>query len=138
MSEVMIICIVDDDSIYQYAMRKDLQSLEMEKELLFFNDGEEAMNFMTANLIDTKSLPDIIFLDINMPIMDGFQFMEHFVQLKPRLGKKITVYMVSSSIDPEDIKRAEAISEISDYLIKPVNLGELRELVIKLKQSGNS
>ena len=134
----MIICIVDDDSIYQYAMRKDLQSLEMEKELLFFNDGEEAMNFMTANLIDTKSLPDIIFLDINMPIMDGFQFMEHFVQLKPRLGKKITVYMVSSSIDPEDIKRAEAISEISDYLIKPVNLGELRELVIKLKQSGNS
>ncbi|RIV45988.1 response regulator [Flagellimonas pelagia] len=138
MSEVMVICIVDDDSIYQYAMRKDLQSLEMEKELLFFNDGEEAMNFMTANLIDTKSLPDIIFLDINMPIMDGFQFMEHFVQLKPRLGKKITVYMVSSSIDPEDIKRAEAISEISDYLIKPVNLGELRELVIKLKQSGNS
>ena len=134
MSDNLIIYIIDDDDIYQFALRRNLNVLDLDKELLFFKDGEEAMDFLTENLEEGKKLPDIIFLDINMPIMDGFEFMEHFVQLRPRLGKCITVYMVSSSVDPADLKRAKAISEISDYLIKPVELEELGKLVLEIAE----
>ncbi|EPR70725.1 two-component response regulator [Winogradskyella psychrotolerans RS-3] len=67
-----------------------------------------------------------------MPIMDGFQFMEEYVKIKPKLSKKITIYMVSSSVDPVDIERAKNISDISDYIIKPIKAGQLQEIMNNL------
>lgn len=67
-----------------------------------------------------------------MPILDGFQFMEEFIELLPKLNKSIKVYMVSSSMDPKDIKKADRIEEISDYLIKPLNSNDIKEIVAKL------
>lgn len=64
-----------------------------------------------------------------MPVMDGFQFMEEYVKIKPRVGKKITIYMVSSSLDPVDIERAKRISAISDYIVKPIGLGRLKTII---------
>ncbi|WP_240927948.1 response regulator, partial [Cellulophaga sp. Z1A5H] len=97
-----------------------------------FSDGEEALNFVLKNLNDKIELPDIILLDINMPIMDGFQFMEEFVKIKPKLGKKIVVYMVSSSVDPKDIERTKKISAISDYIIKPIEIEKLKAIIENL------
>ena len=71
------------------------------------------------------ALPDIILLDINMPVMDGWQFMELFALLNPTLSKKIDVYMVSSSINKADIKRAKAITDISDFIVKPLDARSL-------------
>lgn len=84
---------------------------------------------MLDNLHNDKELPDVIFLDIDMPIMDGFEFMEEYVKLKPKLGKKITIYMVSSSVDPVDIDRAKKISEITDYIIKPITQDQLTYII---------
>ncbi|MFX5957095.1 response regulator, partial [Acinetobacter baumannii] len=78
---------------------------QLAKKILVFSDGEEALNFLSANIGDNNAVPDIIFLDINMPIMDGWQFLEEYIQLKPRIGKKVTLYMVSSSVDPADTQR---------------------------------
>ena len=64
-----------------------------------------------------------------MPIMDGWQFLEEYVKLKPRVGKQITIYMVTSSVDPVDVDRAAKFSEISDYLVKPIQPDQIRELV---------
>ncbi|ADV47624.1 response regulator [Cellulophaga sp. E16_2] len=125
-------CIVDDDDIYQFTIKKTIKSLNLAKDIIAFSDGEEALNFMIENLNKDDELPDIILLDINMPIMDGFQFMEEYVKIKPKLGKKITIYMVSSSVDVADIERAKKISEISDYIIKPIKKGKLKAIVEKL------
>ena len=76
--------------------------------------------------------PDIILSDWNMPVMDGFQFMEEFAELLPSLKKSIKVYMVSSSMDPKDIKKAKRFEEISDYLIKPLNSKDIKEIIAKL------
>ena len=89
---------------------------------------------MTANLLNDTELPDVIFLDINMPIMDGFQFMEEYVKIKPELNKKITIYMVSSSVDAVDIERAKSISDISDYIIKPIEPKQLKKIMHDLEQ----
>lgn len=68
--------------------------------------------------------------------MDGFRFMEEYIKIKPRVGKKITIYMVSSSVDLNDIEKAKGISEISDYIIKPIKRGQLKEIIFGLRDIG--
>mgnify|MGYP000427090715 CR=1 FL=1 len=136
MKKPFIICIIDDDDIYQYAFKRALGNVKIQKKILTFSDGEEALDFMVDNVGNASDLPDIIFLDINMPIIDGFQFMEEYVKIKPRVGKKITIYMVSSSVNPEDLNRAKSISEISDYIVKPVEVSKLSELLVDLNKEG--
>lgn len=128
------ICIIDDDDIYQFTVIKTLESLKLANKIIAFSDGEEALNFFIENLNKSAELPDVVLLDINMPIMDGFQFMEEYVKIKPKVGKKITIYMVSSSVDPVDIERAKSISEISDYIIKPIKSGELKSIMESLEK----
>ncbi|SFD05240.1 response regulator [Algibacter pectinivorans] len=132
MSKNLSFCVVDDDDIYQYTIKKTIQSLDFDNSVIAFSDGEEAINFMIENLNKEDELPDIILLDINMPIMDGFQFMEEYIKIKPNLGKKITIYMVSSSVDNADLERAKKISEISDYIIKPIKRGRIQTIVDNL------
>ena len=96
MEDIFNICIVDDDEIYKFTVLKTLESLKLNKKVKVFSDGDEAFNFLLENLNNKKILPDVILLDINMPIMDGFQFMEEFIKIKPRVGKKITIYMAVS------------------------------------------
>jgi CheY-like chemotaxis protein len=129
------ICIVDDDDIFQFTMTRTLRSFKLPKNIIAFTDGEEALNFMLDHLEEDHKLPDIIFLDINMPIMDGFQFMDEYVKIKPKLGKRITIFMVSSSVDAVDIERAKNISAISDYIIKPIKQGELKAILEKLENN---
>ncbi|WP_298364864.1 response regulator [uncultured Lutibacter sp.] len=136
MKKPFIICIVDDDEIYQYTITKTLDTQNLSRKVLMFSDGEEALEFMVDNIANIKDLPDLIFLDINMPIMDGFQFMEEYVKIAPRVGKNITIYMVSSSVDPVDIERAKKISEISDYIIKPIDSEELTKIINSLENNG--
>ena len=133
MSSSLKVCIVDDDDIYQFTMVKTMKSLNLTNKIMVFSDGEEALDFMLDNLHNDKELPDVIFLDIDMPIMDGFQFMEEYVKIKPKLGKKITIYMVSSSVDPVDIERAKKISEITDYIVKPITHDQLKHIVGELR-----
>ncbi len=136
MSKPFIICIVDDDDVYQFTVKRTIEMHKLARKMLIFSDGEAALQFMIDNVGNSKDLPDVIFLDINMPIMDGFQFMEEYVKIKPKVGKKITIYMVTSSADPVDMARAEKISELSDYILKPISPGQLTEIVNSLEQEG--
>ncbi len=129
MKSEKILCLVDDDDIYQYTFLTQLKDTNLAKDILLFSDGEMAMDYIEANLSDLSSLPDVIFLDINMPIMDGWEFLEEFVRLKPDIGKEIVIYMVSSSIDPSDLDRAKAITEVSDYLIKPIIKDQVKTIL---------
>jgi len=130
------VCVVDDDEIYQFTMKLTLKALSSVGSITSFNDGGEAIDFMLRNIDNESQLPDVIFLDINMPVMDGFQFMEEYVKIKPKLNKKITIYMVSSSVDPVDIKRADKIIDISDYIVKPIEENQLKSILSSLEQSG--
>lgn len=121
------VCVVDDDEIYVYGIKKLITLKQLCPNLIEFRNGKDAIDFLT-DPNNTDQLPDVIFLDISMPIMDGWDFMESYAKLKPHLSKKITVYMVSSSINDEDIMRAKAITDISDYVVKPVTYDKLLEL----------
>lgn len=127
MKKIDIACIVDDDPIYIFATKKVMQMADFCNSFLIFHNGKEALDSLVAILSSGAQMPDVILLDLNMPVMDGWQFLDEFVNIKP--PKKITIYIVTSSIDPDDIIRAKAYENVQDYLVKPVTEKSLQEIL---------
>ena len=124
-----IIALVDDDKIFQLTALKTIKATAITDNILQFENGEDALAYIKKNLTNAHNLPDYIFLDINMPFTDGWMFLEDYEALKKNLPKPISIYMVSSSIDPSDIKRAKSNSNVKDYVVKPVTREKFIELL---------
>ncbi|MEO8773734.1 MAG: response regulator [Gelidibacter sp.] len=125
-------CIIDDDKLYINLLKKIIETRKLCENLLIFNDGKQSIDYfenLLQNLKEEK-VPEIIFIDLNMPVMDGWEFIERFTKIEDQFKKNITLYIVSSSIDPADIHRAKSLPNIKDYLIKPTNIKEL-EIIFK-------
>ncbi len=114
------IALVDDDSIFQFTATRLIESAKLARKVLHFENGGEALQYLKENSLNSENLPDFLFLDINMPFVDGWMFLEDFVKIKSGLAKEIKIYMVSSSIDPRDMNRAKAFVEVVDFVVKPV------------------
>lgn len=124
--------IVDDDDIFVFLTTKIIEQTNLVDLIKVFGNGLDAINFLKENKNNVDALPDIILLDLSMPIMNGWQFLEKYNKLNPTIGKKITIYICSSSISPDEITRAKTISEVSDYIIKPITKDKLIDLIKKL------
>lgn len=120
-----IIWVIDDDAIYQIIVNKIIQRSEMFSAVSSFKNGRIAIDALQEALDKNTALPDIILLDINMPIMDGWEFMEEMALIKLKFNKQITVYIVSSSISIEDKNRSKTYADILGYLSKPVTINDL-------------
>ena len=90
-----------------------------------FSDGKEAIDSLKKIILKNEKFPDIILLDIEMPILDGWGFMEEFAILKPQINAEIKIYISSSSIAIEDKERAQNNPGILGYMSKPVTLDNL-------------
>lgn len=132
MSKNYNICIIDDDEVYKFFIKKILTIKQLAEKVITFPDGEEAYNFINENKKNPEELPDLIFLDINMPIMDGFQFIEEYTSLRPKIDKKIKIYMVTSSIDPVDLENSRKYTEIAGFMTKPIKAEELKRIISTL------
>lgn len=130
MKRIKGICMVDDDEIFRFLTSEIIQQTQLVERILSFDNGREALEFLTKESANPERLPEVILLDLNMPVMDGWEFLDEYVLLLPRIGKKIVLYIVSSSISPKDILRAKTISAVSDYIIKPVT----EEQVLRILQ----
>lgn len=119
------IWIVDDDAIYQIIANKLINKSEMFSAVSSFKNGKDALDGLLNTLQKKIELPDIILLDINMPIMDGWEFMEEMGLLQPKFNKQIIVYIVSSSIAVEDKNKSKSHENILGYLSKPITVNDL-------------
>lgn len=127
------VCLIDDDNIYQFTARKILESTGLADEIQSFYNGKEAITyFKDEHNLQTESLPDVIFLDINMPVMNGWEFLEEYKTVHSHFPKPIVVYVVSSSIDDNDMRKSREYKEVSDYIVKPVNRDTYTELIANL------
>jgi len=124
-----VVALVDDDKIFRLTASKTITTTSLTEEILQFENGEEALTFLKANAANISALPDLIFLDINMPYVDGWMFLEDFQKIKPNIHKRITIFVISSSIDPRDVTRAKQNNDVSDYVVKPVSREKFIELL---------
>jgi len=123
------IWVIDDDAIYQIIISKTIERSKMFSSITSFKNGKEALDTLHNVVNNTQEniqiLPDIILLDINMPVMDGWEFMEKMSLIKSKFKKGITVYIVSSSIAVEDKNKSKTYIDILGYLSKPITVNDL-------------
>ncbi|NER17158.1 response regulator [Spongiivirga citrea] len=123
-------CIIDDDNLYLKIVSRIIESKDLCKEIVIFKNGKEAIDHFSSIVQqpEAKRVPDVIFLDLNMPVMDGWEFLEEFLKINADVRKRITLYVVSSSIDPRDINRAKSFDTVEDYLVKPLSIDALKKV----------
>ena len=124
--------VVDDDKIFHFIIKKLLLNNNINVEPEFFENGLQAIEEIKSKLEKKEVIPDLILLDINMPILDGWQFLEEFKVLKSRIEKEICIYIISSSDNTVDRNRANDFKdEIKDYYLKPITIEGLRSIFKK-------
>ncbi|MEP2280988.1 response regulator [Maribacter sp.] len=134
MNENQMVWIIDDDDISKYVMKRYLKQLSVTK-VIEFPDSVQPLKFIQDNYESLDKLPDIIFLDLHMPILNGFDFIKDFQTIAPKIDKKINIVMLTSSINAEDVDQAKTFPEISDYFIKPIKHRDLARIMnVELKQ----
>ncbi len=121
--------LVDDDALFAMLTKKKIMKIGYTQPLKIFVNGLEILNHITTYSNDENNLPDIILLDLNMPIMDGWQFLDEYSKIKIKLPKKISIYILSSSTFPEDIRKANECANVIDYIMKPITEEKLKSLL---------
>ncbi|MGV3600822.1 MAG: response regulator [Dyadobacter fermentans] len=123
-----ILCVVDDDKIFTYLLKRIIEKAKIAREIIFFENGRDALDYLANHREDAMKLPQLILLDINMPILDGWQFLSEYGKLEPTVPQPISICMMSSSSDLEDYDRAMSSGHVMDYLQKPVQMPSLKEV----------
>ncbi|MBC7381899.1 MAG: response regulator [Bacteroidia bacterium] len=121
--------LIDDDATYVFLTKKTIKLTNYNAAIKEFCDGKEAIDYLQSIMSERELWPDIIFLDLSMPVMDGWEFLEEYALIVSAFDKRIPLYIVSSSISPYDIDRAKNIPIISDFIIKPLLKEKLIELL---------
>ena len=129
MEKNKIICLIDDEEIVQFIVKTIVKKLNINVNLSSYFSGTEALNSFKQLLGSVDELPDIILLDINMPVMNGWQFLEEFIKLQSQINKKIVIYIFSSSTSIEDMNKSKSYVEISGYLSKPISTDTLKNII---------
>ena len=126
------VCIIDDDNVYINLVSKIIELKKLSEKVIVFKNGKEAIDFFSKSIenSDDFEVPQVIFLDLNMPIMDGWEFLEEFTKIKDKINRNIDLYVVSSSIDVRDIERAKSIDVVQDYLTKPIKLDDFEKILV--------
>lgn len=120
--------LIDDDKLSIKLMSMLISKNKFCEEIISFHNSREALNELSKNSNDSSSLPDVILLDLNMPILDGWQFLDEFVQLQ--IKKEISIFIVTSSIDPSDIEMAKKYNIVKSYIMKPITAQKLEEATL--------
>ncbi|QNR24891.1 response regulator [Croceimicrobium hydrocarbonivorans] len=129
MNKTNAVFIIDDDPIYQFSFGAILKLINPEVQTSIFSNGEEALDHCKSVVNTGKSCPKLIFLDLNMPVMDGWNFLDELVLFNKDVLNKTKVYIVSSSVHEEDTERAKNYPLIQGYLVKPVKRDVLQSIL---------
>ncbi|MFC6996501.1 response regulator [Rufibacter roseus] len=121
------ICVIDDDEIYQFYSKSIIDCTERVQEVLQFFDGQEALDFFQQHQQHDDQLPELILLDLEMPYLDGWQFLDQYRKLE--LARDITLFVVSSSASQTDREKALKYPCVKGYITKPMTAQQFKEIL---------
>lgn len=133
MEKIKQVCLVEDDPVHAFIAQKVLGMTGMVNEVLIFENGKKIFDFLVQLRQEGKIMPDLILLDLNMPIWDGWQFLDEAKDMD--LLKDIPLYIITSSTDRSDRDRASQHQLLDRYLVKPLTLDKVKPVLEKLRNS---
>jgi len=119
--------LVDDDEDDNFFHEREIIDNHMAKTVVVKDSGRKALDYLKAK---TDPLSELIFLDINMPGMTGWEFLNEYTMLEEELKERTVIVMLSTSANPKDIAKAKSWEFVSDYITKPLTKERL-EIVIR-------
>ncbi|WP_298487958.1 response regulator [uncultured Maribacter sp.] len=127
MKKINSVCIIDDDSIFVYIVKRLMDESNFCDSIIEFENGKEGIEGVLE--LNTKNkLPNIIFLDLSMPIMSGWEFLDAFAEAKISNKEAIKIIAMSSSINPNEIEMIKAYPMVTDYIVKPITPSDLEKI----------
>jgi len=130
MSEIGLTYVVDDDPLYNFGTKKILEITSFTKQALFFLNGEEAWEDFQQRIENNDPMPDVILTDINMPLMNGWQLLDKIGSVS--YDHPIKIFVISSSINQDEMDKAKKYDYVSDYIVKPLTLDKVKTLKGKI------
>jgi CheY-like chemotaxis protein len=130
MKKISNLYVIDDDKIYHFLLKNLFKQNGIEVASTFFVNGSDAIDYIKKNTGE-EILPDLILLDVNMPIMNGWQFLEEFGKISKDLHKIPLIYMISSSNNDVDINKSKEFDgAVKGYFLKPICKEDLDKIFI--------
>lgn len=127
MKNIKHICLIEDDHVQVFLMKKYIEKTGLVEHVSAFHNGKVAYDTLKAVIDNGEALPELIFLDINMPVWDGWEFMKEVIKLP--VMDAVTIYILTSSLSPDDFEMAEKYGLKHKYLKKPLSFGELKNIL---------
>lgn len=124
--------LIDDDEISNLLTEKTLEINNFSSQVRSFTNAQEALAELKVST-RPEALPDFIFLDLNMPVLSGWDFLETYRKLSEEVKKNCTLYMLSSSINLADIDKAKLYEDVRDFFHKPLNKMNLAVIKFQTK-----
>lgn len=129
--------IIDDDPMSSFYIKRLAELGELAHIITIHNKAQGAIDYLLEHKKSDDHLPDVILLDIYMPVLDGWGFLEKYHEIKSELSKPISIYIISSSNHPKDYSKADSFTDVQAYFEKPVTIEILREMVSRVIDGNN-
>ena len=115
------VLLVEDDPITILVCDRIITMSAFADKVISCENGKYAFDYLKDLLSKGEDIPEIIFLDINMPVMNGWDFLEELEHIKSSFSRLPRIYILSSTVDPEDYKRAKSFEAVVDFISKPLS-----------------
>jgi len=120
------ILLVEDDPITVMVCDRIIKMSGFSDTVLSKQNGQDAIDHLKDIIKENGEMPDLVFLDINMPVMNGWDFLQAFETIKYQLSKMPRIFILSSTVDPEDYKKAAEFSAVEGFISKPLTQEHLK------------
>ena len=119
--------VIDDDDINIFIIKKIVEKTGFDIEMVSRNNGQQALDYLNETIAQHKALPSLVLIDINMPVMNGWEFIEAYEEL--HIEQKVDMYILSSSVYENDIEKTKGYKAVKGFISKPLSMERLTELI---------